>query len=323
MAKLARTIFFPYAASLAGARLAALADEWNGKRRDLVLDYHELRLSAPPELFNENGRVFERVQGHYLPRRLRFVGVQGLKREGLYTHLDDAPLDHAARSLRGMLHWRTSAGEVFYLLINGSGEADLLFSAWRCVSENRSGPEEFVSYVRDWSPAPSFISRRWAETKTVHRRYGGDPAAFRVAGRLRRQQLFVGGLHNQNEKRPAVDAVLNLSEDASRWTTNGQVHLADRWIPRGEGREGMNTGEMIEEANWVIERLRAEQKVLVHCSAGFNRSVSICCAVLILLEGLSAEAALARVREHHPWARPDSHHWLTLRWLAHTHPEAS
>jgi protein-tyrosine phosphatase len=55
---------------------------------------------------------------------------------------------------------------------------------------------------------------------------------------------------------------------------------------------------------------------LVHCSAGFNRSVTVCCAVLILLEGLSADAALARVREHHPWARPDSQHWLALRWLA-------
>jgi hypothetical protein len=34
------------------------------------------------------------------------------------------------------------------------------------------------------------------------------------------------------------------------------------------------------------------------------------------LENLSAEAALTRVREHHPWARPDAHHWLKLRWLA-------
>lgn len=34
-----------------------------------------------------------------------------------------------------------------------------------------------------------------------------------------------------------------------------------------------------------------------------------------LLEGLSAEAALARVRKTHPWARPDSRHWLKLRWL--------
>jgi len=66
----------------------------------------------------------------------------------------------------------------------------------------------------------------------------------------------------------------------------------------------------------VVERLRAGQRVLVHCSAGFNRSATICCAALILLEGLSAEAALERVRQHHPWCRPDPHHWLALRWLA-------
>jgi dual specificity phosphatase 12 len=66
----------------------------------------------------------------------------------------------------------------------------------------------------------------------------------------------------------------------------------------------------------VIEHLKNKQRVLVHCVAGMNRSTTICCAVLILLEGLSAEAALERVREHHPWARPDSHHWLMLRWLA-------
>jgi len=35
-----------------------------------------------------------------------------------------------------------------------------------------------------------------------------------------------------------------------------------------------------------------------------------------LLEGISAEIALEQVREHHPWARPDAHHWLVLRWLA-------
>jgi hypothetical protein len=33
------------------------------------------------------------------------------------------------------------------------------------------------------------------------------------------------------------------------------------------------------------------------------------------LERLNAEAALERVGQHHPSARPDSHHWLALRWL--------
>lgn len=78
----------------------------------------------------------------------------------------------------------------------------------------------------------------------------------------------------------------------------------------------MTVEEICEEADWVTEHLKNNQRVLVHCVAGMNRSTTVCCAVLILLEGLSAEAALERVREHHPWARPDSHHWLALRWLA-------
>ena len=78
----------------------------------------------------------------------------------------------------------------------------------------------------------------------------------------------------------------------------------------------MSLEVICEEAQWVIERLSKKQRVLVHCVAGMNRSSTICCAVLILLEGLTAEQALERVREHHPWARPDSRHWLKLRWLA-------
>ena len=82
----------------------------------------------------------------------------------------------------------------------------------------------------------------------------------------------------------------------------------------------MDIAEITAEAQWVIDRLQAGQRVLVHCSAGLNRSTTICCAVLMQLENLSAEDALTRVREHHPWARPDSHQWLRLRWLAHTRP---
>ena len=96
-----------------------------------------------------------------------------------------------------------------------------------------------------------------------------------------------------------------------------EVHCTGaRRVRKGEGRRGMDMTEMINEAQWVKDRLRAGQRVLVHCSAGFNRSVTVCCAALILLEGISAENALERVREHHPWARPDAHHWLVLRWLA-------
>jgi protein-tyrosine phosphatase len=54
-----------------------------------------------------------------------------------------------------------------------------------------------------------------------------------------------------------------------------------------------------------------------------NRSATVCCAALILLEGLPAEAALARVRERHPGAWPDPYHWFLLRWLAEHRVEAA
>jgi protein-tyrosine phosphatase len=77
----------------------------------------------------------------------------------------------------------------------------------------------------------------------------------------------------------------------------------------------MSAEEIREEANWVVERLQRNESVLIHCVAGMNRSTTVCCAVLMQLEGLTAEQALERVYEYHPWAKPDSHHWLMLRWL--------
>lgn len=78
----------------------------------------------------------------------------------------------------------------------------------------------------------------------------------------------------------------------------------------------MSADDLLEEAAWVAERLRAGKRVLVHCYAGMNRSSTVCCAALILLEGITAEEALARVRRRHPLAWPDPYHWFTLQWLS-------
>src|SRR5262249_57956563 len=77
--------------------------------------------------------------------------------------------------------------------------------------------------------------------------------------------------------------------------------------------------DLLAEADWVAAHLRRGRTVLVHCYAGVNRSSTVCCAALMLLEGLGPEDALARIREHHPVAWPDPYHWFVLRWLA-THP---
>ena len=312
-----RILAFRYADSLSAARLRGVAQDKRGDRLDLVLDYDELRQTAPGRLSISQGRIYEHIQGEYLPRRVRFMGVSGLECSGLYAHLDDVPLDHGARSLRGTLSWSLSGQPARWTVFNGSPEpAELVFSARRCRQEARSGPAETVDLMRDWAPAPHLRPANITLHKSVHDQYGGDPVTVQLDGPAHSRRLFVGGLDYQGDQRPAVDAVLNVGDEASRWTTGAQEHTGDRWTRKGEGQSGMDVAEIEAEASWVIQRLRAGQRVLVHCSAGFNRSVTICCATLMLLEKLSAEAALERVREHHPWAKPDTHHWLALRWLA-------
>ena len=308
-----RILEYPHAATLVNARLDAWSEETHHRQRELVLDYSALRLHAPLEFIDKQGQPIERVRGEYLPRRLRFRDVRWVKSSGMYTHLRDVPLHDSARVLEGLLGWRNADGvENCLLLDHAHAESSLLFSARSAVSTSRSGFSEPVDYVRDWSPPPLLPARFIPEPRQLHQRYGGDPITIHLEGRTHRQRLFIGGLQHQDEQRPQVEAVLNLSENMSAWT----LTEADRWVLKGEGKHGMDLAELKAEARWVIAQLQAGRRVLVHCTVGFNRSVTVCCAALILLEGLTAEEALTRVRAHHPWARPDSHHWLVLRYLA-------
>jgi hypothetical protein len=249
---------------------------------------------------------------------LRFMGVQELQVSGVYGKLDETPLEHPAREIRDMLHWIV-AGEAltFYLLFNSSKEQDgLRFYAQKVVQEQRDGEPETFSLMRDWSSPPPTRAGLVPQPKKLYERFGGDPITIRDKNQAYLRRLFIGGLEAQPVHRPDINSVLNLGEEPSRWAKEEQVPECDRWENKGEGTSGMSLDEIRSEAEWVIERLQAGQRVLVHRVAGMNRSSTICCATLILLEGLTAEQALARVREHHPWARPDSHHWLALRWLA-------
>jgi hypothetical protein len=312
----ARIPDFPYAASLQGVRLDALSVEG----RDLLFDYQEFVPRAAPTLFIRDGVVWERRQGEFVPRRLRFKGVTDLQLSGVYEDLNQAPQDHPARELHDMLRWvERGHTSTFYILFNNSaGPDDLRFFARSVTQEARDGQPVPVSFERDWSPPPPTRTGLIPQTPKLYERFGGDPITVHLNGRAQQRRLFIGGLHVQPARRPQVDAVLNLGENPSRWKGNLSMPACDRWVYKGEGAHGMRLDEVRHEALWVIERLRKGERVLVHCVAGMNRSATICCAVLILLEGIPAEDALARVREHHPWARPDSHHWLSLRWLAKT-----
>jgi hypothetical protein len=150
----------------------------------------------------------------------------------------------------------------------------------------------------------------------IYDHFGGDPVKIKLNGNTLENKLFVGGIENQPEDRPDnISAVLNLGEKPSVWVKDDQIHPNDRRVEKGEGSDGMSVDEIREEAGWVIDHLQKDESVLVHCVAGMNRSVTVCVAALMMLEGLTAEKALERVYENHPWAKPDSHHWLMLRWL--------
>jgi hypothetical protein len=314
----ARIPVFPYAGSLQGARLVDLREELRDRQRDLVMDYQEFSANVPPEIFMREGKLYERAQGEIIPRRLRFMGIRELQVTWVYKNLVKMPYDHPAREVRDMLHWIPVGDHLtFYLLFNSSQDQDgLRFYARQVVQENISGKPESFAVDRDWSSPPPPRAGLIPQPKRLHERFGGDPVTIRFNARAYNQRLFIGGLEVQPERRPNIESVLNLGEEPSKWARNKKLPVSDRWVSKGEGVYGMSPDEIRFEAEWVIERLKAGERVLVHCVAGMNRSSTICCAVLMMLEGLSAETALARVREHHPWARPDSHHWLALRWLA-------
>jgi hypothetical protein len=306
---------YPFAGSLPGGRLLDYTEVGRDGQRDIRIDYLAFEPARPGELFENDGKIMERVAGTYSPARVRFTGVTGLQGNEWFLRADRLPTGHADRTLRGLMAWRQpGARDPFHVFFVQAPESDgLLFFAREAVHERLPGAPTPVGFERDWSPAPPMPGGAVPLAGRVRARFGGDPVTVWIDSRPFHRRLFVGGRDIQGPARPQVDAVLNLGEEASAWAGRTSE---DRWEPMGEGSAGMSLEQIRRHAEWVIAHLRAGRRVLVHCMAGLNRSSTVCCAALILLEGLSAEAALARVREQHRWAGPDSAHWIKLRWLA-------
>jgi hypothetical protein len=309
-----RIYAFPYNTELFDARLIAINGEVSGRRTiDIVLDVDLLRPHGEPEPVEVEGRPAEMVRGEYVPHRLRFRRAQLLQLGGVYAELDAAPLEHEARRLYGILHWRTPVlGESYLVFSHTMEPADLILQARGFALEPREGPRTPAEYVRRWAFTPPRPAGLIPERGAAHRQFGGDPVTIRLGGRRYRNRLFIGGMHHQTDRRPQVDHVLNLCELPNAWTIGAWMHPADRHACKGEMALGMTLAELRAEAEWVVERLTAGERVLVHCFAGANRSATVCCAALMLLEGLTAEQALARVREHHPGCCPDPYYWFLL-----------
>lgn len=316
-----KIIRLPIPEPIAAGRLDSFSIVARGQRTDAILEYHGFIPETAGELFDLDGKIFERTHGLYVPRRLRFLKIEKLEQHGLYQNPNAIPLENAARVIAELLSWKTRNERLYLFLLYGSSDdASIFFHAGGVRQEERAGPLVSATYERDWSPPPAMPARLVPQPEHLYKSFGGDPITIHINGETRHRRLFIGSLENQTKLRPNVHAVLNLGEQPSRWTLAGHSPSSDRWVIKGEGSSGMNVAEIRAEAKWGLERLQDKQRVLVHCVAGMDRSTTICCAILILLEGLTAEQALERVREHHPWARPGNHHWILLKWLA-SHPD--
>lgn len=157
-----------------------------------------------------------------------------------------------------------------------------------------------------------FLGRGWV------RRYGGHPVEIRLNGQLERRRLFVGGRERTGHRRrllparPAVDAIVNVCD---RPDLPEVCRPVDVWRPHGEGPFGYTAATLLQDALLVERLLRTGGRVLVHCIAGVNRAPTLCAATLMLMEGIGASEALARVRQHRWMAFPDPWHWRALREL--------
>jgi len=308
-----RIVQYPFASLMQGGLLNSYSE--NG--RDLILEAEGLRINSSALVEREN-KIFERIEGEYIPLKVRFSNLTQLNRADYFVSVKDASPNTSFPTIAYFLSWRQpQVPNIFHMIgLRSPVEVGMNFFAQKVTYQQQEGAYPAIALERDWCSAPPMPDRLVPQPKSLYRRFGGDPIAVQISQKTHAHRLFIGGLDVQSTERPHVDAVLNLGEESSRWVKGANRHFNDRNSTRGEGSNGMTIAEIVEEANWVNERLKNNQSVLVHCVAGMNRSTTICCAALILLEGLSAEAALERVREHHPWARPDSHHWLMLRWLA-------
>jgi hypothetical protein len=311
--KHARIIQHSFTPALQGALLDSYDKQQRGKQLHLRLNLHVVESITSSDLFEKQGQIHEHLQGNYVPIRLQFSRVSELRDSDFFNNLSDLPIYDPTRRISDMLALhQPKRQDVFHLFLMQAQHVDnLMFFA-------RNVMRESITLERDWCPPPSMPARLVPQPTKLHQRFGGDPVTVHVESRRYHQRLFIGGIEIQPNERPQVDVVFNVGEEPSRWVTDDKTSSADRWDNKGEGSEGMSLEVIRNESEWVIERLRKNQRVLIHCAAGMNRSSTICCAVLILLEGLTAERALERVRGHHPWARPDSRHWLKLRWLAKT-----
>ena len=123
---------------------------------------------------------------------------------------------------------------------------------------------------------------------------------FRLRPNMNRvtQNVWVGGANHpyfivdQN-----FDAVVDLREKDARnydsYLQKSGIKLLKRPTPDGSG---LPPRDLLETVEWIVARVRAGAKVLIHCNLGRGRAALVASSYLVY-SGLDSETALMFVKE--------------------------
>mmetsp|Transcript_18516 Transcript_18516/g.32363 ORF Transcript_18516/g.32363 Transcript_18516/m.32363 type:complete len:236 (-) Transcript_18516:719-1426(-) len=102
-----------------------------------------------------------------------------------------------------------------------------------------------------------------------------------------------------------IGRILNVSDTGGSADFYGDCYQYDNIIM--EDREDFNISKHFYQTSAVISAAKQrKESILVHCTAGVSRSVTVVIAYLMRFEGLSLENAAAKVRSHRLQAFPNT-----------------
>ena len=124
-----------------------------------------------------------------------------------------------------------------------------------------------------------------------------------------RPWLFIGAYRDTINKTyldfKSIRAMLQLAELVE------QPEIVSLYLPV-EDVAPVQSKHIRQGVEFILEHKQKEQRVLVACGAGINRSSSFCAAALKEAEGLSLLDAFKEVKRLHPESMPHEPVWVSL-----------